>query len=588
MDIRDWFKGQYPTNANMDELLHLTEKEIGLVSKDYNGTRGLVSAEIVPYATGTPDWEVHIPVGAAVCDRESGIDRQVFCRWTSVQDIDCTNDKDSNPTTPSAGNERYIAIFVKYDNTLSGAWTDFDSGTGYYNHDASFTFEVWSGTQAAAGSAVKVSNPSNWYVRICDVLLDENVGTTGIDDPADPDNPGVNEIDYTITNYLGAFELREARYGKRKLTDAVENVFAGKLQMAVKRQAIINGNFDWWQHGAGWSPLTDATATYTADRWEAFENLVTGDLDILQATTGGPTEAESGVGTRRHFHALVSAADSGVGAGEYSYLMQKLEGMVYKQLAKGWATLTFWIRAKVAGTYCVAFQNGTGPPANASWVAEYTVAAPNTWEKKTIEVNLDESVGTWTENGTGLGFRVVFVLSCGSTRQTTTTGAWVAGDKLATSNQTNLFDNLSDEIRIAQVQLNAGRSGFPLLVRHPEAELALCQRYHEKSYEPDTAPTTSTEVGMHRANCVGFSVGNGLPWGIGMHPRFRVLKRATPTVSLWVQTGGANSWYIGGANRVSVAGNIGVTGFDVRNNTGGPVSPADGYGYGHYAADAEL
>jgi len=128
---------------------------------------------------------------------------------------------------------------------------------------------------------------------------------------------------------------------------------------------------------------------------------------------------------------------------------------------------------------------------------------------------------------------------------------------------------------------------MPFPIRHIADELALCQRYYEKSYEVGTDPGTATIVGMWLTNAIdGGAVADGSSWYI-TQPRFRVLKRTTPTVLLWDAAGSANQWWIAGA-KASAPDNESETGFDVDNNTGGPVNPGHTRAYGHFTADAEL
>jgi hypothetical protein len=138
-------------------------------------------------------------------------------------------------------------------------------------------------------------------------------------------------------------------------------------------------------------------------------------------------------------------------------------------------TLSFWVWSNLAGIYCVSFRN-TGN--DRSYVAEYTINAANTWEKKTITLTMQDGLsGTWNFVE-GSGLNVAFCQACGTAYQTTP-GAWQSGNFLATANQVN-FLSAPRNLFLVDVQLELGPVATPFECRPFGDELALCQRYYEK------------------------------------------------------------------------------------------------------------
>ena len=213
----------------------------------------------------------------------------------------------------------------------------------------------------------------------------------------------------------------------------------------------------------------------------------------------------------------ITTADTSIAAGDLTATGYRIEGYDYAQLAGGNATLSFWVKGTKTGIHCVAFQNSAG---NRSYVAEYTINTTATWEKKTITVPLTETGGTWDYTN-GIGLAIVWTLASGTTFQTTK-DTWQTGNYVATSNQVNACDNVANDFRITQVQLEKGDTATPFEYRHFEEEIALCQRYYEKSYNIDVAPGTTTVTGELRMFA---QVLNSAAHGWGEQVQFRTTKR---------------------------------------------------------------
>jgi len=114
---------------------------------------------------------------------------------------------------------------------------------------------------------------------------------------------------------------------------------------------------------------------------------------------------------------------------------------------------------------------------NRTYVAEYTINASNTWERKTITIPVD-TVGTWLYDN-GVGLRVRFSLATGSNFHTTKDIWQTANNVIATVNQVNQLSSTLNTFRLALVQLEAGATATQFETRSVGTELALCQRYFQ-------------------------------------------------------------------------------------------------------------
>ncbi|MDH5510307.1 MAG: hypothetical protein OEZ32_08130 [Nitrospinota bacterium] len=250
---------------------------------------------------------------------------------------------------------------------------------------------------------------------------------------------------------------------------------------------IINGDMRIWQRGTSFTSI--ANGAYSADRW-ANVNTGAAVYDISRSPDV-PTAAEAGITYQYSLHLDVTTLDSAIAAGDIVSLIQRIEGYNFAPFAGQTATLTFWVKATKPGTYCVSFTNSGE---DRSYVAEYTIDATNTWEKKTIQLTFDYSGGTWNyTNGTGV--LLSFTLAAGTTYRATAAGVWEAGNFRATSNQVNGVDSVSNDYRITDVNLYFGDAPTSPKPRTFNEELALCQRYYSKSFAYAQPPASNVGPG---------------------------------------------------------------------------------------------
>ena len=139
------------------------------------------------------------------------------------------------------------------------------------------------------------------------------------------------------------------------------------------------------------------------------------------------------------------------------------------------------------------------------------------------------------------------------------------------------------------VQLEVGSTATSFDYRPFGTELALCQRYYEKSYNVDVVPATNTGAGRVFVTALYQSAGL-LDYG-GSVP-FRVSKRANPTISYWREDGTSGSWEwataAGSGNLTAILTNrVGTTAFSTYA-TGSGFTNTPFVISGHWVASIEL
>jgi hypothetical protein len=321
------------------------------------------------------------------------------------------------------------------------------------------------------------------------------------------------------------------------------------------------------QRNAGAAVTINATNDiYTLDRFLAYGQASDGVYTVQQTSTS-PT------GFTNSLKVTVTTADSSVGAAQYYFLSQRIEGTNVADLAFGTAsaksvTVSFWVRSSVTGTFSGAISNGSF---NRSYPFNYTISAADTWEQKTVTIPGD-TTGTWVTT-TARGMALSFDLGCGS-NNVGTANAWAGSEFYGATGAVKLISTLNATFYITGVQLEPGTVATPFERRSYGAELALCQRYYAKTYDTGTVPGTATSAGAITTNVNGTWA--YAPSGTWCFP---VAMRAQPTVTLY-STQNANTTGVSSADATDGAATIislGTSSVAIRrnNNSSGVSSGAD-------------
>ena len=234
------------------------------------------------------------------------------------------------------------------------------------------------------------------------------------------------------------------------------------------RNRIINGAMVIDQRNAGASVTVDGAALYTVDRWQAHD-VTDGVYTAQQSSTAPANFVKSLLLT-------VTTADTSIGASQYAFLTQPIEGFNIADLSWGTAnaktvTLSFWVRSSLTGTFGGSLRNGN---ADRSYPFSYTINSANTWEYETITIDGD-TTGTWATNSSS-GVSVNFSLGNGAT-VSNTAGAWVAGNFTSATGATSVVGTNGATLYITGVQLEKGTQATSFDYLSYGIELVMCQRY---------------------------------------------------------------------------------------------------------------
>jgi hypothetical protein len=347
------------------------------------------------------------------------------------------------------------------------------------------------------------------------------------------------------------------------------------------RNRIINGAMVIDQRNAGASVTVNSDSIFfPVDRF----------LTSGQNSDGVFTAQQSSVvptGFSKSLLFTVTTADSSIGSGQRYEFVQNIEGFNTADLGFGTASastvnLSFWVRSSLTGTFGGALRNSSG---DRSYVFSYVINSANTWEQKTITIAGDTS-GTWIGATNGIGLRLYWSLGTGSSASTTA-GVWSAGGFVAPTGQTQFIGTNGATFYITGVQLEKGSTATSFDYRPFGTELALCQRYYEKSYSlgtvPNTVNTADSLIEIGTSSYSNSVVYNYIP--------FKVTKRAAPSVTPISYLGVSGKWEYGRSGATNSAADceatsVGQNSFNIRIPVGAAWVVA--YINGHYTASAEL
>jgi hypothetical protein len=263
----------------------------------------------------------------------------------------------------------------------------------------------------------------------------------------------------------------------------------------LDKNIIINGAMEFWQRVVGTTTTVNTAssqAVYTADR--------------MSFATQGPTV--------KNFRVLRDV-DSPNSMFPYSYkfecltaiaspnsidlirpLVQKIEGVFYKQVYGKPISVGFWIKITApSATFPIQipvdFKNHDSTRHYATTVE---VMQNSTWQFVTVSLNA-ESSGAWLLD-TGIGLFVQIGTVAGSSFVSASSDQWSNGEGYAVAGSFNIMNNSANIMQVTGLRLietttdkkDLSPDVFIRAGRDYADELQLCQRYYQKTFFENVAP----------------------------------------------------------------------------------------------------
>ena len=244
------------------------------------------------------------------------------------------------------------------------------------------------------------------------------------------------------------------------------------------RNIIINGACNIAQRGVS---ATSVSGQYkTVDRFSV--NYGGEDEDPTEAQhTLSTSDTPYTLGFRKSFHITNGNQTSGAGAADYVQPQYKIEAQDIAN--SGWnytdsnsfITLSFWVKASVAGDYTLNMNTHDGTPYR--YLMEYSLLA-NTW--KHVVFKIPGNSNLTVNNDNGLGLQIMWYPFLGSNYiQADQENNWYASSngKYGTVSTTNWWTTNDATWEITGVQLEVGDTATTFEHRSHGDELQRCQRY---------------------------------------------------------------------------------------------------------------
>ena len=363
---------------------------------------------------------------------------------------------------------------------------------------------------------------------------------------------------------------------------------------SVFRNRIINGAMVIDQRSAGASStasVANAVTYVTCDRW-AYVASQASKFTIQQ--NAGSVTTPAGF---TNYLGITSSSAYTVSSSDFFLLRYNIEGFNTSDLAFGTAnaktiTLSFLVYSSLTGTFGGAIGNSAN---TRTYPFSYTVSVANTWTQISITIPGD-TTGTWVGATNGIGLKASWSLGTGST-YSGTAGSWAGSEYYSSTGATSVVGTNGATFYITGVQLEKGSTATSFDYRPYGTELALCQRYFEKSFDIGTAVANSV------SNTTGGAAVALNSSALRTQPiTFQVAKRsnavtvnfynatqpASPTANQWTwYNSGASAWLSATGTAVTDA-LVTTNGFSVNMSVSGATT---GYAYlytGNWTVSAEL
>jgi len=336
----------------------------------------------------------------------------------------------------------------------------------------------------------------------------------------------VNKSSFNIREKLSELERPIGLKGS-ELMRAETAQEARDFVSAGRKNLIINGDMKVHQRGGTITATNTNSSIYGLDRWRTwcYPSGVSAVYTLQQLSSNPPP------GFHNYFR-WTTTTSYAVSGNQNSFfdIQQPIEGYNLKGIDIGKSTakpltISFWVRSSIAGKYSFSTYYAGANPSN--YLKYYVINSANTWEYKTITLPPQTATANGEGQGNLMGILVSWSMGMGTTYATTSTTEGYHQNKYELGGSVRIIENTNATFDITGVQLEVGKNATEFEHRSFGEELALCQRYYQKSYNYSQSPGAGTSSGSE------WFTREGASGRIVTTTSFQVQMRATPTFKLY-------------------------------------------------------
>ena len=340
-------------------------------------------------------------------------------------------------------------------------------------------------------------------------------------------------------------------------------IYGSALSAPSFRNLLINGNFDIWQRATS-LPSAVIGQRYCADRWLTQSGGGSANSVAQQLVTLGDTSFSS----NPRYYTRVGVTSGGT-TGSYATLSQKIEGA--QRLSGRQAMLSFLCRTDVPKKLGIEIEvqyGSSGSSPNDSFPQGPLLDIGTVFRRYVVPITVPALTGKTIGSGND-STALHFWLDSGATYAARSSGL---------PYQSGWFE-------FAEVQFELGAIATAFDPRPAVQELALCQRYFERSYDLGVATGTRNANGSVVAYMTGVPAAQ---YKVGSMAYFKTTKRATPLVTPYGYATGTPGMMTEGSG-IDTSASLSVVGtgsFYIFASTSGSTTTPNTSA--HWTADAEL
>ena len=371
--------------------------------------------------------------------------------------------------------------------------------------------------------------------------------------PADTTQPGLlNKVSGLSTDYIGGDNQPHDLGGAMRTLAPIARSY----------NSLNNPTFEY--DARTLATGAPAAGGFAIDRWQ-YQKVGTyaGTWVQTNAPTGVVIAGTSFCISSKFLRFTVTTA-AALAAGDYNLLLQKIEGIRFRELLGGQTAITLVVRASIATTVGLCLRDATNAY---SLVKQVVIPNANSW----VAVPLP-NVASWTPSGTfnlglgQIGYQLGICLGAGTTYVPGANDVWVAGNYIGAVGAVNFMANAGATFDLGYIMHEPGGTPGGILDKSWEENQRECQRFFNKSgsYSTPVLNAAWEMVGTSIQNNTGARSIIKFPVRMAIVPAMTYCGSTTALGNLYLEAATANT-----ALSSSTPYDLGVTSF-----TFGTAAPA--------------